>query len=143
MIRRRGWCLRTASSPARATWCRRIAGPDSDGLGEPTSLATSDQPMPMHTDEIVFSEPLVRGLLRAQFPHWADLPPRRIASGGTSNALYRLGDDLTLRLPLIEGAARDAQKEWRFLPRLAPHLPLPIPAPLALGQPTADYPYHW
>lgn len=97
----------------------------------------------MHDNEIVFTEPLVRGLLRAQFPHWADLPLKRLASGGASNALYRLGDDLTLRLPLMEGPGRDAVKEWRFLPRLAPHLPLPIPAPVALGEPTADYPFHW
>src|SRR6185369_2418580 len=98
---------------------------------------------PMHDNEIVFTETLVRGLLREQFPQWADLPLRRFASGGASNALYRLGNDLTLRLPLMEGPGRDAVKEFRYLPRLAPHLPLPIPAPVALGQPTTDYPFHW
>lgn len=63
---------------------------------------------------------LVRRLLRTQFPQWADLPVRRMASGGTVNAIYRLGTELTVRLPLLEGGAETLDHEARWLPRLAP-----------------------
>jgi len=97
---------------------------------------------PMAIDPQTPSEALVRALLAAQFPHWADLPVTRVASGA-ANALFRLGDELTVRVPLRASAARDAEKEYRFLPRLGPHLPLPIPVPLALGSPSDAYPLSW
>jgi aminoglycoside phosphotransferase (APT) family kinase protein len=55
----------------------------------------------MHADEMATDVGLVRRLLAGQFPQWADLPARPVPSSGTDNALYRLGDDLVVRLPRI------------------------------------------
>lgn len=97
----------------------------------------------MHEDELDIHPELVRRLLRAQFPRWAALPITRVASSGTSNALYRLGDDLVARLPRDPTEHGIVEKEWRWLPLLAPRLPLASPVPLALGKPDADYPVRW
>lgn len=97
----------------------------------------------MHDDEIATSADLVRRLLAAQFPQWADLPLAPVPSAGTDNALYRLGDELVVRMPRIHWAAGDVVDEHRWLPRLAPHLPLAIPAPLALGEPGESFPWPW
>ncbi|MCR5875403.1 aminoglycoside phosphotransferase family protein [Phenylobacterium sp. J426] len=86
---------------------------------------------------------LVRQLLQAQFPAWADLPLTPIRHGGTDNAIFRLGDHLAARLPRVGWAAGQAEKEHAWLPRLAPHLPLPVPTPLGLGQPAEGYPWRW
>jgi aminoglycoside phosphotransferase (APT) family kinase protein len=88
-------------------------------------------------------EDLVRRLIAAQFPEWAGLPVRRFPSGGTVNAMFRLGEDMVVRLPLVEGGARDVLKERTWLPRLAPHLPVPIPVPLGAGRPAEGYPWPW
>ena len=82
-------------------------------------------------------------LLAAQFPQWADLPIEPVPSAGTDNALYRLGDDMVVRLPRIDWAVEQVDKEHQWLPRLAPHLPLAIPVPLAKGTPGEGYPWHW
>jgi len=96
----------------------------------------------MHADELEIDEPLVRLLLEEQFPHWADLPLARVEPEGTVNAIFRLGDELAVRLPrLAEWSADDG--ELRLLPRLAPLLPLEIPRPLALGEPGFGYPCRW
>jgi aminoglycoside phosphotransferase (APT) family kinase protein len=97
----------------------------------------------MHIDEVEIDTALVCQLLAAQFPQWADLPILPVRSAGTDNAIYRLGDDLAVRLPRIEGACGQVEKEQRWLPRLAPRLPLAIPVPLAKGEPGAGYPWHW
>ena len=97
----------------------------------------------MHADEVDTDEDLVRRLLAAQFPHWAILPIEPVLSAGTDNALYRLGDDLVVRLPRIQWAVGQVDKEQKWLPRLAPLLPLPIPVPLALGSPGEGYPWNW
>ena len=97
----------------------------------------------MHAAEIDTDASLVRRLLAAQFPHWADLSIERVRSGGTDNAIYRLGDDMCVRLPRIEWAIAAVEKEQQWLPRLAPHLPLAIPVPLAKGIPAESYPWHW
>jgi aminoglycoside phosphotransferase (APT) family kinase protein len=97
----------------------------------------------MHADEVATDAALVRRLLAAQFPQWADLPIAPVASAGTDNALYRIGDALVVRLPRIAGATGQVDKDHRWLPRLAPHLPLAIPAPLAKGEPGEGYPYPW
>jgi aminoglycoside phosphotransferase (APT) family kinase protein len=97
----------------------------------------------MHADEVVTDISLVRRLLATQFPRWADLPLRPVPSGGTDNAIYRLGDDMTVRLPRIAWAIGQVAKEQQWLPRLAPHLPLAIPVPLAMGTPGEGYPWHW
>jgi aminoglycoside phosphotransferase (APT) family kinase protein len=97
----------------------------------------------MHADEIDTDASLVRLLLAAQFPRWANLPIERVRSGGTENAIYRLGDDMAVRLPRIERATAQVDKEYLWLPRLAPHLPLAIPVPLAMGMPAEGYPWRW
>src|SRR3984957_18283543 len=96
----------------------------------------------MHASEIDVDASLVRRLLAAQFSEWADLPIERVRSGGTDNAIYRLGDDMCVRLPRIEWATAQVDKEHQWLPRLAPHLPLAIPVPLAKGMPAEGYPWH-
>lgn len=97
----------------------------------------------MHADEAEIDTGVVRRLLRGQFPQWADLPLERLASGGTVNAVYRLGDTLSVRLPLTGPGAKDLEREARWLPRLAPALPVEIPAVVAIGRPTADLPWAW
>ena len=97
----------------------------------------------MHADELDIDEALVRRLLTAQFPQWANLPLTQVSSAGTDNALYRLGSDMAVRLPRIKGATAQVNKEQKFLPQLAPHLPLAIPVPLALGAPGEGYPWQW
>jgi aminoglycoside phosphotransferase (APT) family kinase protein len=97
----------------------------------------------MHADEIDTSVALVKRLLTAQFPQWADLPIEPVRSAGTDNALYRLGDDMIVRLPRIDWAVGQVAKEHQWLPRLASFLPLAIPIPLAKGEPGEGYPWHW
>ena len=97
----------------------------------------------MHADEIELDEALVRRLLTAQFPKWADLPISRVSSYGTDHDIYRLGDALVVRLPRIGWAAGQAAKEAEWLPKLAPHLPLAVPVQLARGRPTEEYPFEW
>jgi aminoglycoside phosphotransferase (APT) family kinase protein len=97
----------------------------------------------MHPDEADVDPPLVARLLATQFPQWADLPVVKVASDGTDNAMYRLGDDMSVRLPRVPGAAEMVGKEQRWLPKLAPLLPLAVPVPLAAGMPDDQYPYPW
>lgn len=97
----------------------------------------------MHADEIDIDVSLVGGLLAAQFPQWADLPIEPVRSAGTDNAIYRLGDDMAVRLPRIPGATAPLDKEQKWLPRLAPLLPLAVPVPLAKGTPGEGYPWSW
>jgi aminoglycoside phosphotransferase (APT) family kinase protein len=97
----------------------------------------------MHDGEVNTDAHLVRRLLLAQFPEWADLPLSPVESAGTDNAIYRLGDDMSVRLPRIDWAIGQADKEREWLPKLAAHLPLEIPAPLAIGEPDEGYPWGW
>jgi aminoglycoside phosphotransferase (APT) family kinase protein len=97
----------------------------------------------MHVDEMDIDVALVGRLLMAQFPQWATLPLEPVHSAGTDNMLFRLGSDLVVRLPRIEAATGQVDKEQRFLSRLAPHLPLAIPVPLAKGSPGEGYPWQW
>jgi len=97
----------------------------------------------MHADEVVTDVPLVRRLLAACFPRWADLPVHPVQSAGTDNALYRLGADMVVRLPRIAGAVNTIEIEHLWLPRLAPLLPVAVPEPLGLGSPAAGYPWPW
>ncbi|HEX2742647.1 MAG TPA: hypothetical protein VHM69_19560, partial [Rubrobacter sp.] len=77
----------------------------------------------LHAGEVDIDIPLVRRLLADQFPQWADLPIRTFQSTGTVNAIYRLGDHLCVRLPRVQRWAQDLEKEWHWLPKLAPSLP--------------------
>lgn len=88
-------------------------------------------------------ESLVVRLVAGQFPHWAHLPVRPVALSGWDNRTFRLGDDLSVRLPSAAAYEPQVEKEHRWLPRLAPHLPLPIPVPIARGRPAEGYPCAW
>jgi aminoglycoside phosphotransferase (APT) family kinase protein len=97
----------------------------------------------MHADEVETDVSLVRRLLAAQFPHWADLPIAPVESAGTDNAIYRLGEDKAVRLPRIHWATGQVDKEQQWLPKLAPLLPVAIPVPLGRGEAAEGYPWSW
>jgi aminoglycoside phosphotransferase (APT) family kinase protein len=96
----------------------------------------------LHENEIPVDETLVRSLLRAQRPQWADLPLLP-AGAGTDNTMYRLGDDLLVRLPRTAEKAQSVRKEQEWLPRLAPLLSYPIPEPVHTGTPADVFPLAW
>lgn len=97
----------------------------------------------MHADEAEIDAALVLRLVAGQFPQWAGLPVEEIPSSGTVNAMYRLGESLTVRLPRVAGGVEDIEKEFEWLPRLAPLLPVRISTPVGLGKPTDEYPWPW
>ncbi|MEU7741231.1 aminoglycoside phosphotransferase family protein [Nonomuraea sp. NPDC049158] len=86
---------------------------------------------------------LVGRLLAAQFPRWAELPVSPVEVSGMDNATFRLGEDMSVRLPRYPRWVGQVEREHRWLPRLAPHLPLPISEPLAMGAPAEGYPWPW
>lgn len=97
----------------------------------------------LHADEIDIDSTVVRRLLTAQFPAWATLAIEPVRSAGTDNAIFRIGDDMAARLPRHQAAAAQVDKEQEWLPRLAPHLPFAVPAPLANGAAGQGYPWRW
>jgi aminoglycoside phosphotransferase (APT) family kinase protein len=97
----------------------------------------------LHVDELDIDDALVRRLLAEQFLEWSELPLRRIEPEGTVNAIFRLGDDLSVRLARRNGPTEPGSKEFSWLPRLAPLLPVTVPVPVAQGRPTDGYPWFW
>lgn len=97
----------------------------------------------MHEDEILVDDGTVRDLLRDQFPSWAYRRLHRLTDSGTDNAIYRLGDDLGIRLPRIQWAQSQIEKECQWLPKLVTGLPTSVPVPLAKGRPDHGYPFPW
>ena len=102
-------------------------------------MHSGDQP----AGKVVINVSLVSRLVSAQFPQWAALPIKPVEADGWDNRTFRLGEHRTVRLPSAPAYSAQVEKEHRWLPRLAPLLPLPIPVPLALGAPAAGYPWHW
>jgi aminoglycoside phosphotransferase (APT) family kinase protein len=92
---------------------------------------------------VAITSPLVRDLVAEQFPVWAELPIEPVELQGWDNRTFRLGEELTVRLPSAEAYAAQIEKEHRWLPILAPRLRLPIPRPIALGSPTPQFPWPW
>jgi aminoglycoside phosphotransferase (APT) family kinase protein len=86
---------------------------------------------------------LARRLIDSQFPQWSELPIREVELDGWDNRTFRLGSELSVRLPTGSWYAKQVEKEQRWLPVLAPQLPLPIPVPVARGTPDAGFPYPW
>jgi aminoglycoside phosphotransferase (APT) family kinase protein len=84
----------------------------------------------------------VRRLIAEQHPDLSDLPLAHL-DAGWDNILWRLGKELLVRLPRRERAAPLVVNEQRWLPSLAPILPLPVPVPVRVGRPSADYPWSW
>ncbi|WP_211253408.1 phosphotransferase, partial [Glycomyces tenuis] len=92
--------------------------------------------------DLVFDEEFVRSLLKEQHPDLADLE-LRLVDGGWDNQMWRLGEDLAVRLPRTERASALLEKEHRWLPALAPRLPLPVPVPVRRGEPSERFPETW
>ena len=86
---------------------------------------------------------LVARMVASQFPQWAGLPVRPVEVDGWDNATFRLGEHMSVRLPRSEAYVGAVEKENRWLPVLAPQLPLPIPEPLAQGKPGCGFPRPW
>ena len=97
----------------------------------------------MHEGEIDIDMALVQRLLTEQFPHLAERSITVVRSTGTVNAIYRLGHDLSVRLPRVEAWAESLDRAWVWLPKIAPQISLTIPKPLARGKPTNWYPCPW
>lgn len=94
-------------------------------------------------DKAAITPELVSRLVAAQFPRWASLPVRPVEADGWDNATFRLGEEMSVRLPSGPGYVPQVEKEHRWLPVLAARLPLPIPEPLAEGVPGCGYPWPW
>jgi aminoglycoside phosphotransferase (APT) family kinase protein len=92
--------------------------------------------------DFAIDEHLVRRLLREQHPDLAELRLNRVESGW-DNEMFRLGDTLAVRLPRRMLAVKLIEHEQRWLPTLAPRLPLAVPVPVRIGLPTAEYPSRW
>jgi len=92
---------------------------------------------------VEINEALVRRLVAAQFPQWADMAVTAVQPGGWDNRTFRLGASLSVRLPSDVGYEGQVDKEHRWLPRLAARLPRPVPVPVARGLASNDYPLAW
>lgn len=97
----------------------------------------------MHNDELPISADLVSRLLAEQFPAAAHLPIIQFRSAGTVNAVFRVGDHLIARLPRVMRWTEDLDRELRWLPVLAPHVPLSVPESVFAGSRTDYYPSSW
>jgi aminoglycoside phosphotransferase (APT) family kinase protein len=97
----------------------------------------------LHDDEIPIDTGLVRALVDRAMPRYVDLPVRRLDSSGSTNALFRLGDNLLVRLPRQPGGSATIAKEARWLPVIGSRLPVGVPEVLGVFEPDCDYPEHW
>jgi aminoglycoside phosphotransferase (APT) family kinase protein len=100
-------------------------------------------PGALHDDEISIDSGVVRALVARAMPQYAGLPVRRLPSSGSSNALFRLGDDLLVRLPRQPGGSATIEKEAKWLPVIGPLLPVAVPEVVAVFAPDHVYPEHW
>jgi len=97
----------------------------------------------MTTGKFQIDIALVRELIESQFPEWRTLDIRPVEFDGWDNCTFHLGDEMSVRLPSASHYVAQVDKEHLWLPKLAPHLPLPIPTPLARGEPGSGYPWPW
>lgn len=97
----------------------------------------------LHEDELVIDLNLVRALVERALPQWSSLPLTRLPASGSSNALFRLGDELVVRLPRQPGGSATIEKEARWLPWIGPRLPVWVPEVLVVGEPDLGYPERW
>ncbi len=86
---------------------------------------------------------LVAELIAEQFPKWTHLPIRPVKTSGWDNRTFHLGEEMSVRLPSAERYAAQIHKEQEWLPKLAPHLSYSVPEPIAMGQPSRQYPWNW
>jgi aminoglycoside phosphotransferase (APT) family kinase protein len=104
-------------------------------------------PVAMHRNQLTVAAGTVRALVAEQFPDWAGLPIRAVASHGTVNALFRIGDRLAARFPLEPGGVAETrrwlEREADAARELAGRTRFPTPEPVALGEPGHGYPVPW
>ena len=98
---------------------------------------------PLHDDELLIDLSLVRALLDRALPEYASLPLSRLRPSGSTNALFRLGDGLLVRLPRQPGGTATIEKEARWLPQIGPLLPVSVPEVVAVGERDLGYPERW
>ncbi|MVA57551.1 aminoglycoside phosphotransferase family protein [Agrobacterium vitis] len=94
-------------------------------------------------DRLTISVELVQRLIADQFPQFSSLPIEPVVPGGWNNRSFRLGSEMIIRLPSAQRYEQQVEKEQRFLPMLAPHLPLPITEPVGMGCADHGYPFAW
>jgi len=97
----------------------------------------------LNAKKIIIDVSLVKRLISAQFPQWADLSIKPVEFSGWDNRTFHLGDHMSVRLPSAAEYAEKVLIEQRWLPKLAPFLPQQIPFPLAMGKPGEGYPWQW
>ncbi|MCH9770531.1 MAG: aminoglycoside phosphotransferase family protein [Gammaproteobacteria bacterium] len=97
----------------------------------------------MHKNELQITEPLVRSLLCAQCPEWAELEIEPVPSSGTDHALFRVGKNLVARLPRIERAVKNIDKEYEWVPEISKLIKTSVSIPIFKGERQIDYPYQW
>jgi aminoglycoside phosphotransferase (APT) family kinase protein len=97
----------------------------------------------LHDNEISIDTPLVQKLIDKQFPQYAQLPLTRLTASGSTNILYRLGDNLLVRLPRQPGSGAAILKEQQWLPVIGHQLPVEVPEYIAIGKPDLDYAECW
>jgi aminoglycoside phosphotransferase (APT) family kinase protein len=114
---------------------RSTSGAASDGIGPVTG--------PLHDDELAIGTALVRALVDRECPTWAALQLTPLPRSGSSNALFRLGDGLLVRLPRQPGGSATVGKERRWLPHVGRHVPTAVPEVVAVGEPGFGYPERW
>lgn len=116
-------------------------------LGGPLSKAANVASMAMHDDELHIDEQVARRLIAGQFPEWRLAHVRRVVSGGTVNAIFRIGADLTARFPLRSAdpteMSAELAREAAAMRELASYCPVATPAPVAIGDPGYGYPLPW
>jgi len=132
-------------APVRTGACAG-AGPGTNRL-RPWEAAGNAHGVDMHSDQLHVPLETVRALVGEQFPEWRDLPVRGIASQGTVNAIFRIGDGLAARFPLRRSdagpALRRLESEAEAARELRGRTPFPTPEPVALGSPGRGYPLPW
>lgn len=97
----------------------------------------------LHADELPIDVPLVRRLVESSLPSYAGLPVAPVPVTGSTNALFRLGSELLVRMPRQRGGSATVLKEARWAPLLAQELPVAVPTVVALGEPGFGYPETW
>ena len=98
---------------------------------------------PLHDDELLIDLSLVRALVDRALPEYASLPLSRLRASGSTNALFRLGNEFLVRLPRQPGGTASIEKEARWLPQIGPLLPVSVPEVVAVGEPDLGYPEWW
>lgn len=97
----------------------------------------------LHADELPIDLALVRQLVDRAFPEYVEEDLRHMNDSGSSNALFRLGNDRLVRLPRQRGGGASIDKEASWLPYVAPRVTVDVPEVVGVGEPDLDYPERW